>query len=159
MRRHELVKIKRAEKKLRGVVFRPFRKGMLPRPFDKIGGPRLQGSGLVDIGEAMAVLFYWRDGGALERRAFYGHLLRTTAAGLMPLAIMHYHPSHKGIHLVTNCEMNRDYTGRLLPGAAELAIETPVGLDPAVEVGRLRLVNIFCERCGIRLAPDDEQLL
>ena len=159
MDRKGLREIKRQAKTLRRLEFRPLRKGKLPRPFDKQGGARLSSTGLIEIASGMSVLFIVRDGVALERRAFYGYLMQQSAAGLVPLAIMHYHPSHKGVHLLTNCGTDRDYTERLLPGAPEIALRTPEGLDPGSEQGRLRLVNDFCKRCGIRIAPDDEQLL
>lgn len=159
MERQRLREIKRRTKTLRAVEFRSLRRGKLPRPFDKLGGPRLTSSGLIEVAAGLSVLFLVRDGDAPERRAFFGHLMQHSAGGLVPLVIMHYHPSHKGIHLLANCEVARDFTERLLPGAPELALRTPGGIDLASEQGRLRLVNEFCVRCGIRIAPDDGQLL
>lgn len=79
--------------------------------------------------------------------------------GLLPLVILHYHPSHKGVHILVNCDTSQDYTSRQLPGAPELALRTPDSIDPGTQAGRLRLINLFCERCGVRIAPDDEQLI
>lgn len=159
MERKKLREIKRQTKTLRRLDFKPLRKGKLPRPFDRQGGARLSSTGLIEVAPGLSVLFMVRDGASVERRAFYGYLMQHSSGGLVPLAIMHYHPSHKGVHLLTNCGTDRDYTERLLPGAPELALRTPDGLDPASERGRLQLVNDFCLRCGIRIAPDDEQLL
>jgi hypothetical protein len=159
MDRKTLQALKRAPKCLRAVTFRPLRKRQLPAPLDKLGGPRLQHSGLIAVSDVLAVVFVARDGASLERRAFYAHLLQRVPAGLLPLVILHYHPSHKGMHLLVNCGVTVDYTNRLLPGAPELALGTPEHLDPGSEQGRLRIINDFCARCGIRLAPDDEQLL
>ncbi len=50
-----------------------------------------------------------------------------------------------------NCETDRDYLGRLLPGAPELALTTPQGLNPVDGTDRLKLVSIFCRCCGIAL--------
>lgn len=159
MHRKLLAAAKRQEKCLRAVRFKPLRRRHLPRPFDKLGGPRLAHYGLLDVAETLTVLFLARDGDSLERRAFYAYLLERTSAGLLPLTILHYHPSHKGLHLIVNCGEGADYTNRQLPGAPELALRTPADLDPGTPAGRIRLVNLFCERCGIRIAPDDEQLL
>jgi len=159
MKRRELARVKDLSKHLRGLKFRPMKKGALPRPFDKVGGARLSATGLIAVGNGLSVLFLVRDGEIVERRAFYGHLLRNEPEGLLPLAVLHYHPSHKGIHLLVNCDTDRDYLNRLLPGAPELALRTPSGIDPASEEGRLQLVNYFCDRCGIKIAPDDAQLI
>jgi len=130
-----------------------------PQPFDKMGGARLQSSGLVDVSSDLTAVFLVRDGDTLDRRAFFGHLMQRTSAGLVPITILHYHPSHKGLHLRVNCGSLQDYTERLLPGAPELALATPQGLDPASDWDRKRLVVEFCRRCGIRIAPDDDQLI
>ena len=160
MKRQELLKLKRAPKVLREIKFRSVQKGAYPRPFDKLSGSKLRVSGLIDVGDdRLKVMFLWKDGDILERRSFYGYLMTDIDGVLVPLAIMHYHPSHKGLHMLTNCEVDRDFSGRLLPGARELAMSTPTGIDPSIDSDRNRLVNIFCERCGIRISPDDNQLL
>lgn len=158
MNRQQLLAQKRKPKRLCEVEFKALRKPSLPKPFDKIGGPRIQYSGLIDVADDSVVLFVARDGETLERRAFYAYWLLRTASGLLPLVILHYHPSHKGVHLLTNCRDDRDYTERQLPGAPELALKTPADIDPGAQEGRLRLVNLFCERCGIRLGPDHQLL-
>ncbi len=158
MRRSELAAIKRCPKRLRDVSFKRLRKRDLPKPLDKIGGPRLSHSGLIDVDDSSCVAFIARDGDAPERRLFLGHFFRRTPQGLLPLAILHYHPSHKGVHVLLNCETTLDYTERQLPGASELTLTTPDAelIDPGTDVGRNRLVIMFCERCGIRVEPDDK---
>ncbi|WP_147431176.1 hypothetical protein [Thiocapsa rosea] len=159
MDRKELLRHKREPKVLRGVKFKPLKKNTLPKPFDKMGGARMTHSGLIEVADDSKVLFLARAGETLERRAFFAYWLRHTTAGLLPLVILHYHPSHKGVHAQANCRSDRDYTERQLPGAPELALRTPAGIDPADQNGRFHLIHIFCERCGIQIAPNDDQLL
>lgn len=73
MRRSELAAIKRCPKRLRDVSFKRLRKRDLPKPLDKIGGPRLSHSGLIDVDDSSCVAFIARDGDAPERRLFLGH--------------------------------------------------------------------------------------
>lgn len=159
MNRQALSEIKRQPKCLRGVVFKPLRKRQLPKPLHLLGGARLSHSGLLAVSTQLHVVFLVRAGETLARRAFFGYLFQQTPHGLLPLVILHYHPSHKGVHLLLNCETARDYTERQLPGAPELALRTHVALDPDRQQDRNQLITLFCERCGIRIAPDDEQLL
>lgn len=150
----------RAPKVIRQVTFRPLKRGKLPRPFDKTGGPRLSYAGPLALGAGYSALFLVRSGATRERRAFYGYLLQDQpGADWVPLAALHYHPSHKGLHLVVNCGDLPDFTGRLLPGAPELALRTARAYDPDDAQGRLQLIQVFCDRLNIRLAPDDAQLL
>lgn len=152
MRKQELGSLKNQAKRLTAVQFRTFKRGGLPRPLDKIGGKRYLAAGPEQVAENLLVIFLVRDGETLERRAFYAYLFQSDpSGGLLPLANLHYHPSHKGIHIVLNCQTDRDYLDRLLPGAPELALNTPPGLNPANDTDRLRLVDIFCRRCGITL--------
>lgn len=156
MRKQELGSLKNQAKRLTAVQFRTFKRGGLPRQLDKIGGKRYLAAGPGQIAGNLMVIFLVRDGETLERRAFYAYLFQNgPSGGLLPLAILHYHPSHKGIHIVLNCETDRDYLDRQLPGAPELALNTPPGLNPANDTDRLRLVNIFCHRCGIALGEGE----
>lgn len=163
MERRELLRIKQlpkhGPKQMGEVQFRPCRRGSLPKPLDKIGGPRISATKVIQVSRDLCIVFLARTGETLDRRAFYGYLFQETHRGLLPLAILHYHPSHKGLHMLLNCEMNRDYTQRQLPGAPELAIKTPAGLDPTNARDQVHLVNIFCDRVGIRMGPDGSQLL
>lgn len=158
MDRRELRKRKGAPKSLRGLEFKPLRRGALPKPLKELGGPRLTASRLLDVGSGMKVVFIVRSGDALERRAFLGYLFEGHEGALVPLAILHYHPSHKGIHMLVNCETDRDFTGRQLPGAPELALKTARALDPMDPNDRNELVLVFCKRCNIAIGDELPQL-
>jgi hypothetical protein len=153
--RRTLKSAKAATKRLVDYGFKPARSRRLPKPFDRLG-PRANLSELINLGSDFRAVFIWRDGETLSRTAFYGHLLRETERGLLPLAILHYHPSHKGIHGLFNCEVERDYVGRHLPGGREFELKGIVGLDPRIEGDRHRLIGIFCERFGVTLGPDGD---
>lgn len=153
--RQALKSAKAVTKRLIGFGFKPARSRRLPKPFDRLG-PRVSLSELIDLGNDFRAVFLWRDGESLSRTAFYGHLLRETERGLLPLAILHYHPSHKGIHGLFNCEVERDYVGRHLPGGREFEMKGEMGLDPRIEGDRHRLIGIFCERFGVILGPDGD---
>jgi len=148
---------KAATKRLADYGFKPARSRRLPKPFDRFG-LRVYLSDLIDLGNDFRAVFLWRDGESLSRTAFYGHLLRDTERGLLPLAILHYHPSHKGIHGLFNCEVDRDYAGRHLPGGREFELKGTGGLDPRIEADRRRLIGIFCARFGVTLGPDGDLL-
>jgi len=150
--RRALKGAKTMEKRLVEYAFKPARSRHLPKPFNRLG-PRTYLSELIDLGNDYRAVFIWRDGEILSRTAFYGHLLRETERGLLPLAILHFHPSHKGIHGLFNCEIERDYTGRYLPGGREFDLKDGAGLDPRKERDRHRLVGIFCDRFGVILGP------
>lgn len=153
--RHHLKNAKAAAKRLVDFGFKPARSRRLPKPFDRLG-LRTYLSELIDLGNDFRAVFVWRDGESLSRTAFYGHLLRETERGLLPLAILHYHPSHKGIHGLFNCEIDRDYVGRHLPGGREFELKGAIGLDPRIEEDRYRLIGIFCERFGVTLGRDGD---
>jgi hypothetical protein len=89
----------------------------------ELGGARLTASRLLDVGAGMKAIFIVRSGDVLERRAFFGYLLEEHEGALMPLAILHYHPSHKGVHMLVNCETGRDFTGRQVAGSAGAGFE------------------------------------
>jgi hypothetical protein len=157
MHRKELQRLKSLPKRLGLFQFKPLKKGSLPDPWKKIGGPRLTSTGLIDVGNDMRVLFISRSGETRDRRAFYGYLYRQVAAGLEPVFIMHYHPSHKGIHMQANCESQLDYVHRQLPGAIELQMKGKPQLDPIDD--QLQLVSIFCARFGVKIQPSGDDLL
>lgn len=153
--RRALKGAKAATKRLVDYGFKPARSRRLPKPFDRLG-PRVNLSELINLGGDFRAVFIWRDGEALSRTAFYGHLMRETERGLLPLAILHYHPSHKGVHGLFNCEVDRDYVGRHLPGGREFELKGETGLDPRIEGDRYRLIGIFCKRFGVILGPDGD---
>jgi hypothetical protein len=158
MDRRELRQRIRASKSLSSLDFRPLRHGSLPRPLKELGGPRISATKLLDVGNDMKVVFLARSGATLERRAFFAYLFEEGGNGLLPLVILHYHPSHKGLHLLVNCETGRDYTGRQLPGAPELNIDTPKIYDPDSPADRIELAVVFCTRLGISPPPSARQL-
>lgn len=131
-------------------AFKPAKRGRLPKPLHQIGGARIFATDLLSVAEIYRACFVWRDGSLLADTAFYGWLFEVRTNGMYPLAALHYHPSHKPVHLLTPCRQDRDFTNRQLPGAIEFSISHR-RLDPRIESDRMRLVEIFCERCGISL--------
>lgn len=156
MDRHALKLQKKQPKRLPAKpVFKAMKKGKFPRPFSKMGGPRLSATDLIDVSPNHQVIFLWKDGQILTDRSFYGWLLKKVGtANLYPLLEMHWHPSHKGLHIKTPCEASNDYTDRQLPGAKELDIRTVKMYDPQVESDRAFLIGKFCEIAGIDLGPE-----
>lgn len=146
-----------ATKKLDEIpAFKPQKRGKLPKPLHRLGGPRIQSTGLIKVSADHSVIMYWRDGLIHTDRAFYGHLFCHLPSGsLSPLFEFHWHPSHKGMHGKVPCETGIDYTDRLLPGAPELALKTDTNLDPKHEADRLKLVIAFCVACGVQLPDSD----
>jgi hypothetical protein len=137
-------------------AFKLMKRGKLPKPFAKMGGSRLYTTELVDVSETHQVIFIWRDGELLTDRAFFAWLLKRTHNGsLYPLAELHWHPSHKGIHMKTPCHAEVDYTNRQLPGAVELDVRTVSMYDPREESDRRYLIAAFCKKVGITLGPKD----
>lgn len=157
MQRKELHKLKQQPRTIGGFSFKTLKKGHLPEPWKKLGGPRLKSSGMVEVDQNLVVVFITRDGESLDRKQFIGGLFQRVPAGLEPLYILHYHPSHKGIHAQFNCESTLNYTNRQLPQAKQFSLNTPGNLDPVDDA--LRLASIFCERMGIRIQPKGEDLL
>jgi hypothetical protein len=136
--------------------FSKFTRNKLPKPFKHIGGPRFQSTGLVDVSDTHAVIFYWRNGEILTDTAFYGHLMcRLGNNSLNPLFEFHWHPSHKGFHCKIPCRTEFNYTDRLLPGAPEFSIKTK-RLDPRNENDRITLIYTFCRACGIALGEGSD---
>jgi hypothetical protein len=137
--------------------FKQLKKNKLPRPFARMGGSRIQSSGLVKVSDEHTVLFIWRDGEIRTDAAFYAYLLCSLREGDFSVLLeFHFHPSHKGCHCKTPCRTTADYTNRLLPGAPELNLSSPAGLDPRSEADRLKLIHCFCKACGIGLAPEHD---
>jgi hypothetical protein len=146
-----LIKHKNAEKRLESSPsFRPARRGRLPKPLDKIGGGRVFASDLLPAGNAYHICFAWRDGELVTDTAFLAWLFIGKPGELSPIAVLHYHPSHKPVHLQTPCRDERDFTNRQLPGTTEFNISNE-RFDPRKEMDRNRLIAVFCERCGISL--------
>jgi hypothetical protein len=134
-------------------VFSPIKRGKLPKPLHQIGGPRVQATQLITVGEKYSVWFMWRNGETLEQRAFYAFLFyHVGESGLYPLCHFHWHPSHKPIHIKTPCGSDLNYTNRGLPGAHEMHLK-PFGkrFDPRFDQDRLKLIEVFCKACGIKV--------
>lgn len=130
--------------------FKATRRGRLPKPLDKLGGSRWHATEMLPVGAGYQACFVWRDGQLLADTCFYAWLFEQRPTGLSPLAGLHYHPSHKPVHLVTPCRLDRDFTNRALPVAIEFVLAHE-RFDPRRESDRSRLVALFCERCGIAL--------
>lgn len=135
----------------------------LPRPLDGLGRRKdVYVSGLIEVSNSHAVFFLYRDGQILTDRAFFGYLFCVLQnKSLNTLYEFHWHPSHKGIHCKLQCNTSLNYTGRLLVQAPELQLAPPSELDPAKEADRVKLVQMFCAKCGIHLnlpkAQDQDQ--
>lgn len=153
MKRRDLAGHKAAEKRLEKVpTFKQMKRGKLPRPFNRMGGPRLFSTELMPVSNSHVALFVWGDGEILTDTKFYGYMFCRLANGsLYPLVEFHWHPSHKGVHIKMPCETELDYTARLLPGAPELALKLQRVLDPRSHDDRVRLITLFCEATGIKL--------
>jgi hypothetical protein len=151
MKRRELQALQRMpDKRLEGCQFGPCRKGKLPKPLEKLGGERFKVTPLYEVNPTLRAVFIWKTAEVREQRALYGWLFQETPRGLVPLIRQDYHPSHKNLHLVLNCERDLDLTNRGLPGCRELALHE-VDWDPDEASDRQQFVKIFCERLKIDL--------
>lgn len=139
-----------AGKRIESVQFSPLRRGRLPKPLDKLAGTRLWATPLYEVSEDVRVVFIAKTGETRVQRQLYAWAFLAGERGLLPLARMDYHPSHKGLHLVVNCERGLDLTNRGLPGCNEFAL-AHVELDPDLPEDRSRFVTLFCERLHIEL--------
>lgn len=157
MKPRDLLAHKVATKQLSAIPnFKPQKRNKLPKPLHKLGGPRIESTGMLDLSIDHVAIMYWRDGPNLTDRAFYGHLFCRLANGdLSPLFEFHWHPSHKGFHGKLPCNTTSNYNNRTLPGAPELAIKTNYRLDPRNQQDLLKLVMVFCKACGISLPDSD----
>lgn len=157
MNPHALRSHKKMSKRLNGpLTFKPMKRNKLPKPFKTMGGARLFTTELVDVSDKHQVIFVWRDGELLTDRAFFAWLMMKVHDGkLFPLAELHWHPSHKGIHIKTPCRAEVDYTSRQLPGAIELDIHTASMYDPQSETDRDVLIGMFCRIAGVTLGRED----
>ncbi len=135
-------------------AFKPAKRNRLPKPLHQLSGARLFSTELLNVGDRYRACFIWRDGALLADTAFYGWLFEHRTNGLYPLASLHYHPSHKPVHLLTPCRMDRDFTNRQLPGAIEFHLSSGRRFDPRAEIDRSQLIEMFCQRCGIALGPE-----
>ncbi len=158
MKRQTLAAHKAAPKILSiAPIFSTSKRGKLPKPLHQIGGPNVQVTPLIQVGEGYSAWFMWKGGDTLAQSAFYGYLFQHVGSGnLFPLCHFHWHPSHKPIHFKTPCDSDLNYTNRGLPGGKELNLTTPVTpLDPRKDGDRLKLMELFCATCGIAFGEQD----
>lgn len=154
---HELKLQKLAPKRLPVIPqFKPLKKGRLPKPFARMGGARISSTDLIEVSPAHEVIFLWKDGQILTDRSFYAWLFKKIAGdGRYPLVEMHWHPSHKGLHIKTPCNSVSDYTDRQLPGAMELSVGSRQVYDPQRDADRASLICTFCAIAGIELGLEN----
>lgn len=154
----ELTQHKNAAKQLRGMpVFKPLKRGKLPKPFHKMGAARLMSTDLLSVSDSHRVVLMWRDGETLQDSLFMAWMFCVLEnQSLYPLLELHFHPSHKGVHCKLPCNTENDYTNRQLPKAPELELMTATGLDPRIDVHHQQLILQFCEACGITLASKED---
>lgn len=83
----ELADHKAVPKRLAGLPqFKSIKRGKLPKPLHKLGGPRLQATDLIAVSDSHSVVFIWRDGELLTDSAFFAYLFCTLGDGsLYPL--------------------------------------------------------------------------
>jgi hypothetical protein len=158
MKRRTLAMHKQAAKVLRAApAFSTIKRGKLPKPLDRVGGPSVQMTNLIEVGDGYSVWFMWKDGETLVQSAFYGYLFHQIGQNnLYPLCHFHWHPSHKPIHFTSPCDSDLNYTNRGLPGAKELNLTSPtVPYDPRKDIDRLKLIEVFCATCGIAFGQHD----
>ena len=163
MNRQDLRSIKNIYKEInsRSVSFSRLRKNTLPRPFKRMGGSRVESTGLLEVSKSLYVLFIWKTGDILTDTAFYGYLMRKEGDEILNLFEFHWHPSHKGYHCHVPCDAKNHDTNRMIPkDAPELDLinkNNPVpNLDPRDENDRLKLINFFCEKVNLRVINTDE---
>lgn len=154
----ELAVHKAAPKRLMGMPsFKRLTRGKLPKPFHKMGAPRLQATSLIAVSDKHRVIFMWRDGETLQDAAFMAWLFFVQGEQVLyPLFELHFHPSHKGVHCKTPCRSDMDYNNRQLPAAWELNLATSEGLDPRSDTHRKQLMLQFCAACGITVTQEED---
>ena len=152
----ELATHKAAVKRLVGLPsFKSIKRGKLPKPLHKLGGPRLQATELLEVSDSHRAVFFLRDGELRTDCAFLAYLFCVLSdGGLYPLFEMHFHPSHKGVHAKLPCNTELNFASRLLPGAPELALSGGNTLDPRVDEDRRFLIGRFCDACGVAMGKE-----
>lgn len=144
------VKLRR-DKRLPSYEFKTVKRNSLPPPLSKVCGSRRQSTGMIPVADDLAVCFIWRNGEIVEATAMYGYLFEISDGRYRPLIRMDWHPSHKGLHVLTSCETELDLTGRNLVGCKELALSKDHSFDVRMADDRARFVDVFCTTCNIRL--------
>lgn len=147
-----------AMKRIDELNFRQAGRGRNSPGFLRLKGTRIYHTDLLDCGGPYRAIFIWRDGPIREKRAFYAWLLLSQGQGLEAIARIDYHPSHKDVHMVVNCEDRRDLINRALPGCKQLDLKRLRPLDPAIGIDRQALVTCAMGYLGIEFAPPIEGL-
>lgn len=154
--RRTLAAVKSANKRMSGLAFTPHRKNRFPAPWQHVSQARRLSTGLIQVDDDLHIGFIARGGLHYEERAMYGCLFKGTPPNpLVPLLRLDWHPSHKGLHVVINCEDDRNLRGRNLSGKEfDLSGYGVSFLDPEVEQDRLKFVEIFCSVCNIAIGDE-----
>lgn len=134
--------------------FREARKARLPKHMARVRSQRVFATDLIEIGQGLSVVFLWRSGDCLEKRALFGYAFREHAEGLEPLLRMDYHPSHKGLHVKFNCENTLELVNRDVVQGREFGLKA-AAYDPGKERDRARFVADFCRCIGASLGQGD----
>jgi len=136
------------------VEFYPAKSLKLPKPLHKLRGAHYC-TNLLEIGENYRIVFIWKEGNIREKCSIYAHLFLYRSENLIyPLARIDYHPSHKGLHILLNCEDKRDLSNRSLPGVKEFNLKLNDLIDPRLKQDRQRFIRIVCEKLGIKYDDD-----
>lgn len=154
--RKRLAHLKTEAKRMEGLAFTPHKKNRFPAPWQNVCVARRLSTGLVQVADDLHVGFIAKGGERYEQRAIYGCLFKGNPPNaLTPLLRLDWHPSHKGLHAVINCEDDRDLRGRNLSGKElDLRSYGVSFLDPEDEQDRLKFVDIFCSVCNITLGGE-----
>ena len=164
MEPQELSRLKKSQKIIRSAPI--FQKGKCskhyPKPLNAFSNTFLV-SELIPVANDQFVVFAYRRNNEIEDCKFYGYWGTMHSENLFsPIMELHYHPSHKGIHIRVPCRTNKDYTGRSLVQAPELNIVPNQAPDIRTDQGIRQLICIFCKTAGIELLdtcdPDQPDL-
>lgn len=134
--------------------FKESHKAKLPKHMEHIRRKRVYATDLTSVGRDIQVVFLWRTGDCLEKRALYGYAFRQKPEGLEPLLRMDYHPSHKGLHVKFNCEQPVEYINRDVVQGREFQLRHQP-LDPDDARDRARFVEAFCRRIAAALGEGE----
>ncbi len=131
------------------VVFYPAKTLKLPRPLHNLGGSH-HCTDLLNLGGSYRIALVWKEAKTWDRRAIYAHFFyQIVENNLYPLADVHYHPGHKGLHILLNCEDQRNLSNRHLAGAKEFNLKLDKPIDPQSDNDRQRFLTTIGKRLGI----------
>ena len=121
-----------------------------PKPLNRFKSSSMV-SDLIYVADKQVVLFAYKQSELLIDCKFYAYWGTLIDGKFTPIMIVHYHPSHKGMHAKVPCKTDRDYTSRELPGAPELQIHKDKLPDMRTERGINELITLFCKSAGIMI--------